>query len=67
MDFRSRSEFLAHSGRLLAPAWEEIPVGEPAMTLGGFVERWYREAATGAVWRLIEPAAPLRGLWERFR
>lgn len=29
--------------------------------------RWFEEAETGSVWRLVEPDFPFRGLWEPVR
>lgn len=27
--------------------------------------RWFKDVETGAIWRLIPPDPPFRGLWER--
>jgi hypothetical protein len=42
----------------------EIPVDPlygKGMIYGG---RWFQDVETGAVWRLVEPDPPFRGLWE---
>jgi hypothetical protein len=64
--FASLSDFRQLVRQLQPPAWEEIPVEERADNLG-LVERWYRETATGAIWRLLEPDPPFRGCWEQLR
>lgn len=45
-------------------ALTEIPVGEPYSGSPLFDEHWYR-AASGAVWRLVAPEPPFRGVFKR--
>lgn len=33
-----------------------------SMIYGG---RWFQDAQTGAIWRLVAPDPPFRGLWEQ--
>jgi hypothetical protein len=50
------------------PEWEEVAVEVPwNIHVAGLTERWYRNTATGEVWRLVEPDGPFRGEWERVR
>ena len=48
----------------MSDAAKELPA-EPlygkGMIYGG---RWFRDVETGAVWRLVAPDPPSRGLWE---
>ena len=37
------------------------PLYEKGMIYG---ERWFQDIETGAVWRVVPPDPPLRGLWE---
>jgi hypothetical protein len=64
--FASRADYLDFERKLRPPQWEEIEV-EKAPTNVGLVERWYRHAATGSIWRFIKPDPPFRGRWERVR
>lgn len=43
---------------------EELPANPlygKGMICGG---RWFRDVETGAIWRLVAPDPPFRGLWE---
>ena len=37
------------------------PLYAKGMIYGG---RWFQDIETGAIWRLVEPDPPFRGLWE---
>jgi hypothetical protein len=37
------------------------PLYGKGMIYGG---RWFQDAATGSVWRLVSPDPPFKGLWE---
>ena len=51
-------------GQVMSGAAKELPadptVGK-GLIYGG---RWFRDLETGAVWRLVAPDPPFRGLWE---
>jgi hypothetical protein len=42
---------------------EEVPV---LSSFAGelFEEKWYKNLASGGIWRLVSPQEPFRGLWE---
>ncbi len=42
---------------------EEITVDHPYLGFMTFSERWYRQRSNGAIWRLVEPDAPFRGVF----
>ena len=37
------------------------PLYRKGMIYGG---RWFQDIETGAIWRLVQPDPPFRGLWE---
>ena len=51
-------------GQVVSGAAEELPADPlygKGMIYGG---RWFRDVQTGAIWRLVAPDPPFRGLWE---
>jgi hypothetical protein len=51
-------------GQVMSGAAKELSADPPygkGMIYGG---RWFRDVETGAVWRLVAPDPPFRGLWE---
>lgn len=39
---------------------------EPSYATGDFIGgRWFKDTATGRIWRLVGPVEPFRGVWEQ--
>ena len=58
--FQSWLDSAVQEGRA---AW--VPVQQPWSNVAAFPERWIRNNADGAVWRLVEPDPPFAGLFKR--
>jgi hypothetical protein len=58
--------FVAHiEDQTSRELWKEVPVDsdyEKGLIYGG---RWFKELATGNIWRLVPPDEPFKGLWEK--
>jgi len=46
------------------PEYIKIKVERPYLNVG-FIEQWYRCRNCNAVWQLVEPDPPFKGLWRQ--
>ena len=64
--FGSWRDYEKHLSRLRCESrFKEVPVGLPYDHVWGSIEYWFEDTRTGAVWRLVQPDAPFRGVWEK--
>ena len=64
-DFDDLRDFTEHLRAIQAAGTlVEIPVEVPYANIGE-IESWYRCDRCDAVWRLVEPDGPFRGVWRR--
>ena len=64
-DFDDLRDFTEHLRQIQAAGTlVEIPVEIPYANIGE-IESWYRCERCDAVWRLVEPDGPFRGVWRR--
>jgi hypothetical protein len=59
------ARFIEHvEARVSAGLVEEIDADEAYGRGEIYGGRWFRDLATGVIWRLVPPDLPFRGLWE---
>ncbi len=64
-EFSNMSEFLDFQALLKSSGdWEPVPVLHRFANVGE-AETWFRCKSTNETWRLVEPDAPFRGVWEK--
>jgi hypothetical protein len=63
--FSSWEDFRAFQSEINKDSeYTEIKVESPYLSVG-LVEQWYRCRNCEAVWRLVEPDPPFKGLWRQ--